>query len=71
MKHASKVMVLRDGQVEAFGPKDEVLQKVMRLASVQQDKGGQGGQGGKGGQQGTPPAVPAAAVGGDMMGDGS
>lgn len=77
MKHASKVMVLRDGQVEAFGPKDEVLQKVMRLASVQQGKGGQGGeggqggQGGKGGQQGTPPAVPAAAVGGDMMGDGS
>ncbi len=48
MKHVDKVLLMRDGQVEAFGPRDQVLAKVMRPAPVPTPKAG-GGQSGPAG----------------------
>lgn len=38
LAHADKVLVMKDGSVEAFGPKNQIIEKTVRTASLGQGK---------------------------------
>lgn len=57
-----KLLLLQDGQVAAFGPRDEVLEGLRKAA--QQAAGPAPGQGGSGGPSGGPSGAPSGAPSG-------